>query len=407
MGDILPFVQRVRAAGDWTADERSRLEELAQRFAAAGVHVDIVYGVTDDGDPWCVVKDENEEVLVHVARIGSAFVVHHAVDDILSSAQDLPSALGERLAWSAEREAAVVVPFSRQAQTFIALVVATAFFYESAVGLPTGPERHEDRSPEPETPPPPALIEDDASPDRREVAAHAMAADADEAQPLPTAQVVAAAPLQLAAAVTPEAPLPAPEPVTAKTRAADAGETLVASASTNVVQGSSGDDSLVGGAGSDVVIGGDGDDTLSGGGGGADLLQGGAGDDRLELGEQVTADGGEGADTFVVVSPHVLGHADTLLGVILDFRAAEGDRIVTHEGRPVPPEGVTPSGVGPGTLTTLAPTASGGDRRVDVDIDGDGMVDGYVILRGPPPVPDAGAPQHLPGMGFSYPDPVG
>src|SRR3954464_12046847 len=127
MGDILPFIQKVRSNGEWTAAERARLEELADRFAAAGVKVEVVYGVTEDGDPWCVVKDADEEVLVHVARIGGAFVVHSAIDDALREGQDLPSALGERLSWAEPDDARVVVPFGRQAQTLLALIVATAF----------------------------------------------------------------------------------------------------------------------------------------------------------------------------------------------------------------------------------------------------------------------------------------
>ena len=39
MGDILPFVARVRDAGEWTASERARLEALADQFTKAGVHV--------------------------------------------------------------------------------------------------------------------------------------------------------------------------------------------------------------------------------------------------------------------------------------------------------------------------------------------------------------------------------
>ena len=51
MGDILPFVARVRDGGDWTASERERLEALADQFAKAGPHVEVVYGAADYGDP--------------------------------------------------------------------------------------------------------------------------------------------------------------------------------------------------------------------------------------------------------------------------------------------------------------------------------------------------------------------
>jgi hypothetical protein len=129
-------VAKVRAGGDWTVGERTHLEELADRFAAVASRVEVVFGATDEGDPWCVVKDENEEVLVHIARIDGRFVVHYALDDALNEGTDLPGALGERLSWEDVRDD-VVVPFSHQAQSFIALLVAAAFFYEtSRVGAP-------------------------------------------------------------------------------------------------------------------------------------------------------------------------------------------------------------------------------------------------------------------------------
>lgn len=130
MGQVIPFIARVGSAGDFSAADRARLAELAERYAAAGVRVEVIYGATEDGDPWCVVKDENEEVLIHVARIGDGFVVHYALDDALRQGQDLRSVLRERLAWEDRPE--VVVPFSRQAQSLLALIVAASFLHETA-----------------------------------------------------------------------------------------------------------------------------------------------------------------------------------------------------------------------------------------------------------------------------------
>jgi len=130
MGQVIPFITRVSASRDWSLEERDRLAELAERFAAAGVRVEVIYGATEEGDPWCVVKDEFEEVLIHVARIGDTFVVHYALDDALRQGQDLRSVLNERLAWEDRPE--VVVPFSRQAQSLLALIVAAGFYLETA-----------------------------------------------------------------------------------------------------------------------------------------------------------------------------------------------------------------------------------------------------------------------------------
>jgi len=399
MGDILPFVARVRDRGDWTPEERSRLEELAQRFEAAGIRVDVVFGVTDDGDPWCVVKDENEEVLVHVARIGKAFVVHYALDDVVKSGTDLPAALGEQLAMAEEPEGEVV-PFARKAQLFMALVVATAFFYESAAETPGEPESAP-LAPDADAPPAPALVPDAAVDDRKDVL-HAAVVVVSEDAPrsaqvtaVQTSDVPAAAPLSAA---------PAAEPASGEVRLAAAAEpppVLLAAAAPRVIEGTAGDDLLVGTAASERLLGGDGDDTLMGGGG-MDTLIGGAGNDWIELGAQVSAEGGSGADSFILIAPAQFGNADTLLGVIFDFRSEEGDRLITGDGQlvvvveagnvvsPPAPDSFSPT-FGPATLTTTTPP----DRRVEVDLNGDGLVDGYVLLTTRPP-------SMLPGAAFDH-----
>src|SRR5690349_5027463 len=136
MGQVVPFIARVRDSGDWTASERARLEELADRLADGGVRVEVIFGATDEGDPWCVVTDEDGDVLIHVARIDGKFVVHSAIDDAVNESVDLHTALRDRLAATEEMLAptsATILPFTaRQAQTFLALVAATAFFYETA-----------------------------------------------------------------------------------------------------------------------------------------------------------------------------------------------------------------------------------------------------------------------------------
>jgi hypothetical protein len=146
LGQIVPFVTHLSARSDFSAEERARLSELAERYAAAGVRVEVIFGATEEGDPWCVVKDEAEEVLIHVARIGDTFVVHYALDDALRQGEDLRSVLRERLAWEDRPE--VVVPFSRQAQSLLALIAAAYFMHETAPRgdetAPIGPEPLDD-----------------------------------------------------------------------------------------------------------------------------------------------------------------------------------------------------------------------------------------------------------------------
>lgn len=89
--------------------------------------------------------------------------------------------------------------------------------------------------------------------------------------------------------------------------------------------GGEGDDIVWGNLGSDTLDGGAGADNLRGGQG-EDLLDGGAGDDYLsgDLGSD-TITGGAGADRF-----HAWGAAG--LDRVLDFNAAEGDRVMLDPG---------------------------------------------------------------------------
>jgi hypothetical protein len=406
MGDVLPFIARVRESGDWTAAERARLEALGRQFADSGLGVEVVFGTTEDGDPWCVVKDENEEIIVHVARIGGRFVVHYAVDDAIAEGSDLHLALAERLAPMDEPDPRdVVVPFSlagRQAQTFIALIVATAFFYETSAAFVDTGEPPEELRVEGDPPPPPAT-EEEAPAEKREVASNAAVLSSD---PEPDAGAGAVAPVEapapkaavlaVAGGAVDAAPAPLPAAAAPPTQIATA---TLASTAVNMVRGTDGNDVLIGGTGIDHLMGGAGDDTLSGGGtnhAGYDLLQGGDGDDRIVVDAETIAEGGAGADTFVLATPAVMGHAETFLGVILDLRPGEGDRLVNDRGGVVvltPPQAPSttpaPSTTGAGEMgaeqNRPAPPESllpgfGPGRRVEVDLDGDGVVDGYVWL---------------------------
>jgi hypothetical protein len=406
MGDIIPFIMRVRDGGDWTGAERARLEALVGQFAKAGVTVEVIYGVTEDGDPWCVVKDENEDVLLHVARIDGRFVVHQAADNSLAEATDLPAALGHQLALMDDGRDKVV-PFAaggRQLQTLIALLVATAFVYDhreaqavfaldvraetppddsggahAGAAAPVDPESRQEKAPAPHGA---AAPEETPAP-----ATHLawLATTAAQAAPAEVTAIRAAAVAELqlapmhAAHAAPDAMVPAQQqpPVAA-----------------HVIVGGDHGEVLAGGAGADLIRGGSGADTLSGGGAGVgqyDTLDGGGGDDRIEVTGQVVAIGGAGADTFVIAAPKHPGEAGTFLGAIVDYHPGEGDRLVNGHGGPVtfvqapeafrfhppaPPPGWTPE-----TTST-----------VFVDLNGDGRPDGFLLLGHGAPAHGEGTP---------------
>ncbi|WP_310539182.1 hypothetical protein [Phenylobacterium sp.] len=415
MSNIVPFTPRAETGG-WSAGERARLSELADRLAADGIHVRVVYGATDAGDPWCVITDEFDEVLVHVARINGQFVIHDAAADVVEEDDTLWTAVDRLLGadWR-DGQGEVVVPMAaRQAQSVIALVVAAAFFEMTAQAQETPESAAHDTGAAALAAfatavlAAPAAAEDHQRFER-------LAAPADDTAPGDRATLAVAEEAPGARAPTGEikpAPTgvggPAAEP---PVLAAQAQADLLQDAEgANVIMGGAGDDSLSGGGGSDRLVGGAGDDTLSGGGAGpgqADLLEGGDGNDQIHLGAQVVAIGGTGDDTFVleVAKAPETPPQQHDFGVILDFTAS--DRLVGANGQVVNVISATIqddvlSGLRgfnfPGHLTPPLP-----GFRVEIDVDGDNQGDGFLTVAG---TGAAGLAGHLLGRGALPPAPA-
>ena len=394
MGTVLSLADWIRDSGQWTASERGRLQALTEHFPSGG-DLEVVFGATDDGAPWCAVMNEDGEVLVHVARLADQFLVHVAGEDVVSRGANLGEALGRWLRPEPTSERpGVVVPFARlQSGVDMMILVAVAALLEeklrhqlpqvmegvawstdeTSAGMIKASLQH----------PPP--IEDEAA---TQGAEHGSDAEHTNAH---AAQVVAA----LAPAAIDDAPPPAvSQPDTVAVSAAPAQAAQAAQASQAIwseiqqnvrvdgqvallvqVRGGDGDDILIGGADDEHLVGGDGDDVLIGGGG-HDVLEGGAGDDWIVLASEALASGGSGADTFVISAPGVMDQADTLLGTILDFDAREGDRLMTAKGQVV----AVPRWDEP----LDAPRESHrGAQKVEVDLDGNGRIDGFVLIDAP------------------------
>ncbi len=398
MSNVLQFEPRPSAGGGWTAAERARLSDLADRLSADGAKVEVVYGTTDEGDPWCVIKDENEEVLIHVARINGQFVIHDASADAVQEGDTLWSACDRLLGgdWREVREDVVVSLSARQVQTFIALVVAGTFIYdiEHAEAAP------DTTSDEPAAPAPDlvSVVATEAAQasteeQRQDLLAlqHGPAGDTAPAGLSPEAGTPPAEPMTAPAPLDTSAPDEAPSEneavvaaLAAPLPASTPGQVIKGSDGDDTLRGGDGDDSLSGGAGADHLYGGAGADTLDGGGapvGQFDLLDGGEGDDQIELAPTTLALGGAGADTFVL---HDRPAPDGLLGMIFDFSAEQGDRLVNTQGKDVlaRPEHGDPTQGGQ-TLASLATRTPQPGQRVFLDIDGDGQEDGYAFLAGP------------------------
>lgn len=406
MTNVVPFSPRPSAGGGWTAAERARLSELADRLSAEGVRVEVVYGVTDEGDPWCVIKDDQEEVLIHVARINGQFVIHDAAADAVQEGETLWAACDRLLGgdWREGREDVVVSLSARQMQSFIALVVAATFIYEAddaqaaveagatpiepeaaigaataAVAAASGEEQRQDLlAPEQSArrDEPAAKVGSTSQP-QPAPAAEAPEAQAPESAPPSTEADAAPAPIETSAAAPPE---PQAQGVVLKGGAG--ADDLRGGDGDDTIHGGDGNDSLSGGGGADHLYGGAGADTLDGGTapeGAFDYLDGGEGDDELRLSGATIAKGGAGADTFVIRGEPA---QDGLLGVVLDFSIRDGDRL-TFAGKTIT---VTSQTDQPDILegmygfTNVAPTGPTPGQRVGVDLDGDGREDGYLLV---------------------------
>jgi Ca2+-binding RTX toxin-like protein len=124
--------------------------------------------------------------------------------------------------------------------------------------------------------------------------------------------------------------------------------------SDNVLYGNLGNDTQTGGGGVDWIRGGQGHDSLAAGGG-ADLIWGDRGDDTIS--------GGGGADVF-----SIFGEAG--IDRILDFNAAEGDRLKVEAGYTY-----TTAQVGADVLVSV----SGGAQAVLVGVQLGGLPAGWII----------------------------
>jgi hypothetical protein len=386
VGTILSLANWIRDSGQWTATERGRLEALTGHFPG-GHDLQVVFGAADDGAPWCAVVNEDGDVLVHVARLANQFLVHVMGEEIVSRGDNLREALGRWLSPEPERHG-VVVPFGRlQSGVDMMILVAVATLLE---------ERLRHHMPQvmegatwPTVDPPVAETKAHAkilAPAETEATAH-VAAHATKAEDGGGAVVAALSPAQMAADDQTHVSQPAVAVASASPPAqtAQASQTIWHEIQENVrvegqvalvqIRGGDGVDVLIGGSSAEHLVGGDGDDVLIGGGG-HDVLEGGAGDDWIVLASQARAYGGSGADTFVISAPVVMDHADTLLGTIFDFNAGEGDRLVTALGDVivVPPWD---------EAIQTHPIEARVGQKVQVDIDGNGRVDGYVLIAPP------------------------
>lgn len=173
----------------------------------------------------------------------------------------------------------------------------------------------------------------------------------------------------------------------------DGEDTLRGGSDADTLNGGTGDDILNGGGGHDGLSGGDDDDVLNGAGGGDELyggdgfdsLKGGGGSDYLDGGAgRDTYNGGSGADTFAFSAigdssndnPDSIGSFEAidtidLSGIDADDSSASDDTFAIVAAFT-------------GSAGQLVLTVKGHTSTITMDVNGDGVADGTIIVHGAP-----------------------
>lgn len=159
-------------------------------------------------------------------------------------------------------------------------------------------------------------------------------------------------------------------------------DTIYGNGGHDTIHGGSGFDFISGGTGNDKIIGGTGNDRLYGGNG-ADRIVGGSGHDRIEggLGRDVMF-GGAGADAFIFVST-----ADSKVGAghdwIVDFESGvDWIDLSLIDADTTDPSRQDLQWSETAAAHSVWTVISGSDLLVQADVNGDGIADMEILLRG-------------------------
>ena len=90
---------RAYERGDWSQRELQEFYRVEGALTKSGVGISTDRGLTDEGDPWFVFfRQDNEEVIVHFARIGGEYVVaSNFTEAVFRQIQDKGLILGARI----------------------------------------------------------------------------------------------------------------------------------------------------------------------------------------------------------------------------------------------------------------------------------------------------------------------
>ncbi|WP_369058092.1 hypothetical protein ABOZ73_10425 [Caulobacter sp. 73W] len=389
MATILKFMGRGLADGDWTVAERTQLREMSAALTGDRTGANLVFGMTEDGDPWVVATDDNEDVVLHIARIGGRIIIHRMFDGMVREAPDVFTAatlIQQRPPARAGRVQPILADVLPTDAPFTLIAGATLHDSPSDV-VPARADmapRFEPVHSDIERPIFGLQSDDLPIPTLEDAPLHVFAAPAAPRAPLqPTAEIiqlqtymaatsgVAAASAALPTFAAPQAAVPT---IAQTTDVAD-GETSAGGGEPPLPPVTGAED-------------GPGDDKGVGTGpitdlGGFTYFEGDKGADIIAMGDRVVAFGGEGPDTFVISWRKQADNGSRSAGVILDYNEAQGDRL-QFANDANPPQIVS---IEQANLTGMNPAASFvgaaiAGRRIGFDLDGDGREDVHVMFGG-------------------------
>jgi len=127
---VVPFMSRPKAAPapkGWGQDEIAEAYRVIDILARGGLAVHLVSGLSDEGHPWAaVLRDDNEDVVVHFARIDGRVILASAASEKVFSGPSLAAALRSVL----ETQPLILPPGDRSLflhpATILAAFIATA-----------------------------------------------------------------------------------------------------------------------------------------------------------------------------------------------------------------------------------------------------------------------------------------
>lgn len=393
MGTILQFAEELSVGAGWSPGERAQLREIGVQLSGVLDEVELVFGKTEQGDPWCAVTDSSGEVLLHIARINGAFVVHSPSDDRMVEGPDLWGTAARLLGDALRERRGVILPFPGEnwaPPTALAIIVAIALQDEFGQLAP-GDRAMTEAAPGASAVDAAASAEDGRplsdDPDGRDAPVSAAAAAHAEVDQEPASAAIVPARAGMMEPAASDPPRREEDPA-AQTGAHAAQAAAGPAPPLRLAQGY--DDAGRGAAlqahpapaAAEAAVaeftGGQHANTPH-------LVEGGQGADRLVLGPAVVAEGKGGADVFMAPAPAPApaNSGPVLVGVIADMHKGEGDRLElggggsTHVTGQAPVADILSTFRGSPGMGDL-PTVSG--RKITYDVNGDGRLDAYVLI---------------------------